>query len=175
MSTALPSPVAPHPELAGVSVVTLTHGFVTLVDTSDAEAVGRLRWHADAQPARRNVVYARANRNGKMVRLHRFLWELWGCPSTADIDHVNGDGLDNRRANLRPATRAQNMRNAGPMAHSRSGIRGVYFNRRIGRWYAQIRHQYAIRHLGHFDTKEAAAAARRAEEERLCGPEWRSR
>ena len=73
------------------------------------------------------------------------------------VDHINGDGLDNRRSNLRIATVSQNNSNVG-MTRQRTGLRGVY-QRRSGRWGSQISQNGRLIYLGTFDTAVEAALA----------------
>ncbi len=91
--------------------------------------------------------------------MHRLILEL---PSYADmrvdVDHVNGDGLDNRRANLRITTRAQNLANSGGREGS-STYKGVSFESQTSRWKAQITVDGRNRSLGRYDTEEEAATA----------------
>jgi hypothetical protein len=72
-----------------------------------------------------------------------------------EVDHINGNRLDNRRANLRPCSRAENVRNTA--ARSRSGFKGVMQTRL--RWRATIQHAGVSHRLGLFDTAEEAARA----------------
>jgi len=95
-------------------------------------------------------------------RLHRVLLGLESPELQGD--HINGDGLDNRRANLRILTPAQNNQHRPhPNHNSQSRMRGVYFEPRLGKWRAQCEKRIAGRrktiHLGCFESKEAAAAA----------------
>lgn len=98
---------------------------------------------------------------GKMHRAHRVIWLLqtgsWPPPDM-DVDHVNGDGLNNRWANLRLATRAQNTANSRLGKGNRSGFKGVSYYARAGKWRAVL----GKKHLGLFDTPEEAHA-------RYCG------
>lgn len=96
-------------------------------------------------------------RDGKKVtiRLHS---ELNGTPKGLVTDHVNGDMLDNRRCNLRSATVSQNNANSRDRRR-RSNYRGVYWHGQAGKWCAQISMNGRIKHLGLFETQEAAAAA----------------
>ena len=75
------------------------------------------------------------------------------------VDHVNGDGLDNRRANLRPASTAQNARNRSRPSTNRSGFKGVSWVRDRGHWRAGIKVDGRSLNLGSFaDPVEAAKA-----------------
>jgi hypothetical protein len=75
-----------------------------------------------------------------------------------EVDHRDGDGLNNRWGNLRESTKSQNQANAKTRSDSRTGIKGVQWRDGIG-WVARIQHEKQRRHLGVFKTKEAAAAA----------------
>src|SRR5207253_3852593 len=80
------------------------------------------------------------------------------APPSQEVDHRNGDGLDNRRENLRLVAHAQNCRNQRLRPHS-SRFKGVTFNRELGRWHAAIMVDYRRIHLGTFDSEEEAALA----------------
>lgn len=83
-----------------------------------------------------------------------------GIVMLASIDHINGDRADNRIANLRQATTAENSQNErGPRAHATSGFLGVGWHAQQSRWRARITVNGKRRHLGLFDTPEAAYAA----------------
>jgi hypothetical protein len=139
-----------------VKEIQLTQGKVALVDDEDFERLSQWLWRAER--AKNNTSwYAARTTKGKRrtVRMHQ---EVMG-PNGADYDHRNGDGLDNRKENLRGATRTQNSRN---MVHKRSGttsrFKGVTWHKRAGKWAAQIRVP-AQMYLGLFTSEEAAARA----------------
>lgn len=85
------------------------------------------------------------------------------------VDHINRNKLDNRRANLRKATHAQNICNSRFRSNNTSGYRGVYFCKQTKRWRAQIRANGRTRQLGRFPTAEAAARAYDAAARKLHG------
>lgn len=130
--------------------VPLTRGMVALVDDSDYERVMESGpWHAYPGP---RTHYARHSITpGRQVTLHSFLtgWSL--------VDHINGDGLDDRRVNLRAATHAQNNANVRLRRDNHSGFKGVA-DSRSGRWRAYIGSSPVL-HIGTFDTPEEAARA----------------
>ena len=95
---------------------------------------------------------------------HRVIWALQtGAWPTATIDHINGDITDNRWGNLRHATRGEQNRNSKRRVDNKSGVMGVQWNAKRGKWCAKIERQ----RLGYFDTVEAAAAVRQDAERRL--------
>lgn len=81
------------------------------------------------------------------------------CPNAEEVDHINGNGLDNRRSNLRPSTRMQNARNQGPKSNNKSGYRGVCWDKARGKWKAEIGKNNKNCFIGRYDTKEDAARA----------------
>ena len=101
---------------------------------------------------------------------HRLAWlYVYGVWPTNDVDHMNGKRNDNRIANLREATRSENLRNTGKRQSNKSGFKGVSFCRETGRWSAIISVDYKSIRLGRFATPEEAHAAYVAAAERLHG------
>ena len=87
----------------------------------------------------------------------------WVCQTgewpTHQIDHINEDPSDNRWANLRSATKSQNMRNITKIKSNTSGFKGVGWHKQMKKWRAYIKVDGRMYHLGLFDTKEDAAVA----------------
>lgn len=103
-------------------------------------------------------------------RAHRLAWlYMTGAWPDAHIDHINGDKGDNRFANLRGATKAQNEMNKGLRCHNTSGATGVYWSRAAGKWQAYIRIDGRSRYLGVYQNIDDAKAARREAEIALFG------
>lgn len=96
-------------------------------------------------------------------KAHRVAWALhngeWPC---AQIDHINGDRKDNRMCNLRVVSNIENCRNMAMKTSNKSGVTGVYWQKRAKKWRAAIMISRKERHLGFFETIEAAAQARDA-------------
>jgi len=104
--------------------------------------------------------YYRVKLAGKLYKLHRLLAETFipnpeGKPF---VDHIDGDKLNNSLSNLRWCTHAENQRNRGKPVNNTSGFKGVYFNKVHGKYYARIRVNGKLKHLGCFRTPEEAAA-----------------
>lgn len=135
--------------------VPLSQGLVALIDAADAERVLAHKWTARRSVntfyALRNIYHRGEPR--RTVFLHAF---LTGYLLT---DHRNGNGLDNRRANLREATRTENNRNVGQRSDNTSGFKGVSWNKQRQKWVAYIMIDKRQRFLGHYDNPEDAAHA----------------
>lgn len=126
-----------------------------LIDSKDYDRVSQFTWTVRNERGRRYVV--RTTRENRTIRLHRFINET---PDGLDTDHINGNGLDNRRSNLRAATRSQN--NANQRARSgTSPLKGVYrhYNSGVKQWRAAIRIDGRRKYLGLFRTPEEAHTA----------------
>ena len=105
--------------------------------------------------------YAEIGIRKNVYRAHRLAWlYVYGEWPERDIDHINGDGTDNRIINLRLATTAQNAMNRMLRRDNTSGVKGVSWNKKSGQWLAHIGYGGKILHLGLFDTIEEAKVAR---------------
>lgn len=124
---------------------------VTLVDAQDAAIVAPFSWYRHANG--HGGFYARAYVRGS----HKARIYMHALLAGPGADHRNGDGLDNQRSNLRPATARQNMANQGPRAGT-SRFKGVSWFARNQVWMAYIRDGRS-RYLGSFKVEEDAARA----------------
>ena len=122
------------------------------IDEADFPLVSAHKWTVYRYG--RGVEYAVYWDGKRNVYLHRF---LLGSPAGMIIDHINGDGLDNRRANLRICSNLENRRNQKLRVDSASGYKGVCRN--SGKWQAKIRIEGKWHSLGLFVDKEDAARA----------------
>jgi len=75
------------------------------------------------------------------------------------IDHKNMVGTDNRWSNLRLATKSQNLANSRARKDNFSGFKGAYYDKKSGKWRAQVRHNGKLHSLGRFPTPREANAA----------------
>jgi len=100
--------------------------------------------------------------NGKRYLAHRLAWlYFYGEPPINMIDHINGNGLDNRINNLRDVDLSTNLRNQKKARNNTSGFTGVFYNRAIKKWYAQIHINNKTKCLGYFKYKKDAIEARK--------------
>ena len=98
--------------------------------------------------------------------LHRI---IMGEPDGMDVDHIDGDPLNNRRSNLRICTHNENMTNRKISKNNTSGFKGVYWSKRDNNWRSQIKYNNKRIHLGCFDSLEEATKARKDAEEKYFG------
>lgn len=136
--------------------ISLTQGYVALVDAADYDDLSQHLWFVHFKGS---VPYAaRADYSSGKKRyelMHRRL-----LPDAPYVDHIDGDGLDNRRSNLRAATHSQNLRNRVRLGtNNKSGFRGVSWHVGNKVWQAQIYIEGKKKHLGSFANREDAARA----------------
>ena len=108
--------------------------------------------------------YLKIKHDGKWEAFHRV---IMSAQSGQIVDHVNNDTMDNRKSNLRFATKQQNAFNHKVFVNNTSGISGV--NKRNNKWNAEIMHSYRHYSLGCFDTKDEAITARKQAEAKYFG------
>jgi hypothetical protein len=116
--------------------------------------------------------YVQIKTGGVFWRAHRLAWAIMTGELPADgfeIDHINGVRSDNRFANLRLATRYQNNLNMGISRRNVSGVKGVSYDGKSGKWLARLKHEGRVIHLGYHATIDAAASARKAGEAQYHG------
>ncbi len=135
--------------------IALSKGTITVVDDCDCEIASRYKWTLSGSG------YAcREYSDGgvmKRIYLHR---ALMNCPDGCEVDHINGNPLDNRRCNLRLATHQQNQCNQNKQGSATSSkYKGVYFDRFNRKWRAQITYKGVTRTLGRFNAEQEAALA----------------
>lgn len=137
--------------------IPLSQGMVALVDACDFEYLNQWKWHYHREPkgssgyAVRNVPLGQGKR--ATVRMHRLILNI---TDKTEIDHINWIGIDNRRTNLRIASRSQNCTNRKLFKNNTSGYKGVFWDTRYKTWAARIRINNKLKHLGVYLTKEEA-------------------
>ena len=136
-----------------------------IIDTEDWDKIKVYRWYLHGSKTY-GTPYVRGlipnpdkdiNRPYTFILLHRL---ILGKPKKGMVtDHINHNGLDNRKENLRFATRGQNQRNRQSGKNSRSQYLGVFWYKQHQKWSAQIRHNGKKYHLGLFTCEHQAALA----------------
>ena len=137
--------------------IPLTQGKYALVDQDDFERLNKHKWHADRH---NNTFYAircvGSGKNRIRIMMHR---EILHPPDHLIVDHINHNGLDNRKANIRPATRSQN--NFNRLIIKRKGAsskyKGVAWKKSKEKWRAQIHVNGQCKFIGYFKDEIHAA------------------
>lgn len=132
----------------------LKHGHIAIVDDADVPFVSEFKWYLSSDG---RYAIAKPYKDGKQptVYMHRLLM----CAKKGQqVDHANGNGLDNRRQNIRLCNQSQNNANIRTGHRASTGFRGVYENPR-GTYFAAISINGRIKNLGTFVQKEDAALA----------------
>jgi len=143
-----------------VAIIPLTRGHSAIIDAVDVDLVRKINWWASSS---KSTSYARGIQQavpgegkGEYVYLHRI---IISAPDGVHVDHINHDGLDNRRDNLRLCNVSENIMNAQKRSDNKSGFKGVSWEKIGRKWRAQIRSRGKKIHLGSFDSPEDAHQA----------------
>lgn len=164
-------------------IIPLTQCQFATVDRIDAD-LAEHKWQAMFDPSYRDNGQYKATRTitpskGKqaIVYMHRvILSRKLGRPllRSEECDHWDTDPLNNRRDNLRLATRSQNVANQTKRKNTTSNLKGVSWYKKTSKWKAQISDNGKVKHLGYFDTPEEAHAKWWEEAQRIYGKFARS-
>ncbi len=135
--------------------IKLTKGKYTLVDNDDYEILNNYKWYAKRGT---NTFYAARsilNKDGnqKTIRMHRLLMD---APDSLEVDHKDGNGLNNQRSNIRLATKSQNRMNRPKQSRNISGFKGVSWDKIHRAWIAYITLDGVQKNLGYFKSKQEA-------------------
>ncbi len=139
--------------------IALTQGKFAKVDDSDYDFLNKWKWTAvkDTKTfyaTRHGKFSVEGNRN--LVYMHRVILKT---PKKLKTDHIDGDGLNNQRKNLRVCTDSQNAQNKSKPKNNTSGIKGVSWYSKGNKWRATINIQGKYVHLGYFTDKVDAYKA----------------
>ncbi|MBN1361107.1 MAG: HNH endonuclease [Sedimentisphaerales bacterium] len=153
----------PEPPDDTIRYIPLTRGLHAIVDVKNYEWLNQYKWYAQA---RRDgaTFYACRNSRRRTIMMHR---EIMKPPPGKVVDHINGNGIDNREANMRNCTQAQNTLNKRAAKGCKSGFAGV--NPAGDKWQADFKHKGQRQYLGLFDDKIEAAKARGRKAYELAG------
>lgn len=136
--------------------IQLTRGRIALVDDEDFDRLNIRKWYPSVKHHKKspNEYYAVCRINGKQSLMHRV---ILNAPQGLQVDHIDGDGLNNQKANLRLVTQSQNGCNRDKARKNKTGYKGVFpsgngFRARIGLDYKKV-------DVGSFNTAREAAIA----------------
>jgi hypothetical protein len=134
-------------------LIPLTRGQFAIVDAEDYPRLSKYIWFAEGRPG---SFYAVRKENGKSIKMHR---EILNAPDHLVVDHIDHNGLNNRKSNLRLCTFAENCRNLRNSRHKTSKYKGVCWNKKLKKWAAAISCNNKTYHLGYFQDEIEAAKA----------------
>lgn len=140
--------------------ILLTQGKFARVSRKDYDFLNQWKWHYSHGYAVRRI-HRRLGKDrytGTYLYMHRLLME---CPDGMVVDHINGDGLDNRRGNLRVCSQQKNLWNRRVQSNNKLGVKGVRWNKHKNRYEPQIIVNGKKVYLGRYKTVEEASRAYR--------------
>lgn len=142
-----------------MKTINLSNNYQTIVDDDDYDELNKFKWSARVDG---NKVYAvrkgKPHENCSQISMHRVIMNV--CDSKIWVDHIDGNGLNNTRCNLRLATNSQNQLNRGLGKRNTSGYIGVSYHKASNKWRSTLVINGRSIFLGHFSDKESAAIAR---------------
>jgi hypothetical protein len=149
-------------------LIPLPQGKFAIVDACDYEWLSRWNWWLLKFPmSYGHLFYAARSAGGRLnkhtILMHREVARRAGLPESKEYDHIDRNGLNDSRSNLRPASRTQTRANSTKSKGKSSQYKGVYWHKKAGKWMARIGVNRKMRFLGYFtDEVEAARAYDRA-------------
>lgn len=147
-------------QITGAKWIPLTHGEFALIDEEDWARLLEFTWHLTSYGyAGRHALRELGESPDRKTRVFKMHRELLDIPQCMQVDHINGNRLDNRKSNLRAATNAQNNQNKRSPRNNRSGYKGVSWCKERNKWAAQIQVNGRQKNLGRFDNVEDAIRA----------------
>jgi len=137
--------------------IPLGHGKYALVDDADYEWLIKTTWGLQRSG---NTFYAKHIFTDDEHRYKKYMHNVIMCTRKGEVvDHINHNGLDNRRENLRNCSHSQNNANQFKLKNKVSKYKGVTWDNDNNKWRAQITVNYVNHFLGHFDTEIEASQA----------------
>lgn len=141
--------------------IKLKHGETVLVDEEDFEELNKYKWCLNS-----GGYATRMNDGHTSILMHRFINKT---PKGLETDHINGNKLDNRRANLRSVTHSQNQIHSRLPKTNTSGFKGIVWDKKNKKWQVQIKLNQKNIYLGRYSDVELAKVARKEGEKLYFG------
>lgn len=137
--------------------IQLSQGLIARVDDEDFAELSKYNWYASMNRKH----YARRHQmiNGKKTKIYMHRQVLGVEDPKVFVDHIDGDGLNNCRSNLRRASHSENLANVFKRSGTSSKYRGVNYRKSSGKWQVQIQHQGKLYFVGSFVDEDEAARA----------------
>jgi len=132
-------------------------------DIEDYDIIKDYCWHINKNG------YVVNKTNKKPILMHRLVMGVDNISSELEVDHIHHKTNDNRKSELRIVTSSQNKMNKDKQVNNTSGVRGIWFNKNLNRWVADIGVDHKTIHLGTYYTIDEAAKARKDAEIKYFG------
>lgn len=137
-----------------ISKIKIGDSLYAQISGIDYQMLSTFKWRSNKSG---RMFYATTKLRGKTLLMHRL---ILSCEEGQEVDHIDGDGLNNARFNLRICTRAENQQNRGIFKNNKSGYCGVYYDiRKKKPWRAEINSNHRRYFLGYFGTPKEAAVS----------------
>jgi len=146
--------------------IPLTRGLVALVDDEDYDELSKHNWCCTTTGYAIRSFTPRKRARQKQVSMHA---DILGKKEGFEIDHINGDKLDNRRSNIRHVTHRQNIQNKKPNKNTSSRYKGVHLGKSGNVWLAAIEVGGKFHHVGSYNSETDAAIAYNKAALEYCG------
>jgi len=140
-------------------------GQVSLIDKDDLDIVKDYGWYSNYKKST-NSYYAKTEINNKAISMHRLILD---APKDKQVDHVDHNGLNNRKSNLRLCNQSENSRNKRMQSNNTSGFRGAYLEKKTGKYKARIMVNRKQMYLGSYETAKEASDVYQEAAKRLHG------
>ncbi len=150
-------PIRPIHIEGNIAYVPLTRGFTATVDVCDVPLIENMNWYALGRAPQGAAHNEHKNGKTRTILMHRLIMDAGDSPLC--VDHIDMNPLNNCRRNLRMATKAENMRNRGPVASNPLGLKGVSWSSDRKKFESSIMVNYRKISLGRFNTAEEAHTA----------------
>ena len=131
----------------------IDNGYQILIDKEDVEKIKKYRWRMDKATG-----YIYSDFISKKIYLHRFIMGIHQDKSGRVVDHINRNKKDNRRANLRIVTHAENLRNLSILSNNSTGFRNVY--KKGKKFCLMSNYNGRVTYFGTFNTIQQALNAK---------------
>jgi hypothetical protein len=145
-----------QPQKQSIRRIPLTQGQFAIVDASDYDWLTQWKWNACWDPKGKRFYAKHPGPNDSQIAMHR---ELMHAQPNEKVDHIDRNGLNNVRSNLRICTHAQNCKNRTVSYTKKIGFKGVTRRRANGKWRVRITLDYKLIYIGDFDDEIAGALA----------------
>lgn len=132
--------------------IKMYEGLTTMIDDEDFEYLNQWKWTVRKCDPTNYAIRFSSRRNGKQqkpIRMHRV---ILNATKEMEVDHIDHNGLNNQRTNLRLVTKQEN-------AFNRKDVKGYSFNKNANKWAAHIHLNGKKKHLGYFKTEKKAHKA----------------